>query len=148
MANNRNEKRCTGCSEEIKPGETYFRWEIDGELCDYCWACDHDLRSDGAKATDGAKTVKFISAVESPLPDYGWARGSEMIAKAYECENLQSGGNIWIAMKTLVDGKYLVFGQESIGLYASQASFEGGDHPLVNIDLFADKESIRTTGGY
>ncbi len=58
------DKKCTGCSETIEPGEVFFRWAIDGELFDYCWACDGDLRQRGAEATDGAKTVEYIKTIQ------------------------------------------------------------------------------------
>jgi hypothetical protein len=43
---------------------------------------------------------------------------------------LQAGGNIWVVVAPMADGKALVISEDIVAVYASRAAFSGGDEPL------------------
>jgi hypothetical protein len=70
--------------------------------------------------------------------DTSFEETAKKLAEAIGGEAENTGGDVWLAMKELENGSFLVFSLEEIGLYKSRQSMEEGDRALVSIPLYGE----------
>jgi hypothetical protein len=70
--------------------------------------------------------------------DTSFEETAKKLAEAIGGEAENTGGDVWLAMKELENGSFLVFSLEEIGLYKSRQSMEEGDRPRSSVQLHGE----------